>query len=117
MLNSKIIDQCIKKLEGYKSTLSYIEGDSQSSSGYNCAIDCVNDSIKTRIDSLSDSLREYEPDDNIDEKCECFNEISSMLAVLNADCQNLSGNEFDDAFKRRLSECIEDLYAILEEYS
>ncbi len=117
MIKSKIIIRCINELVEFKYSLLHIEGGDKKTEGYNCAIDCVKDSLKTRIDSLSDSLKEYDPQDNVDEKCECYNEIASMLDVLNADCQNLSKSEFDLAFEEKLKECIKDLSLILEKYA
>ena len=117
MISSAIITQCINDLEKYKNSLSYICGDSESAHGYNCAIDCIKDSLKSRIEALADSLKEYDPQDKIDENCECYNEISSMLEVLNADCQNLSDSEFDNTFEEKMRECIKELSLVLEKYS
>lgn len=117
MIKSKVFVNCIKDLEDFKNSLLYIEGTDSSSEGYNCAIDCVKDSLCTRIDSLKESMKEYDPQDNIDEKCECYNEISSMLSVLNADRKDVRGTEFDKSFEEKIKECIKVLALLLEKYA
>lgn len=117
MIKSHIITACIDELANLKLMLMHIEGSSPTSNGYNCAIDCVRDSLQTRIDSLHDSLREYSPQDCIDEKNECYNEIASMLDVLNADCANLSDSEFDTAYVSKMRECIAQLIELQKKYS
>ena len=117
MIKSNIIVTCINELVEFSYSLLHIEGNDKKTEGYNCAIDCVKDSLKTRIDSLSESLKEYDPQDKIDEKCECYNEIASMLTVLNADCKSLSNSEFDSAFGAKMTECIKEISLILQKYS
>ena len=117
MIQSKIISKCIEELADFRNSLMSIENDSQYADGYNCAVSCVKGSVQTRIDSLCESLQIYDPNDKINEADECYNEIASLLTVLNEDCEGADDSEFGKSFTNKIKECIKQLADIQSKYS
>ena len=71
--------------------------------GVNCAIECVNESIDTRIDMLKNDMF-----------FSCEENIASLILTLENDCKDIEGNkEFDNGFVKTVKPIIKSLQKYL----
>ncbi|MBQ4071503.1 MAG: hypothetical protein IJD51_03715 [Clostridia bacterium] len=110
-----IIVDCIKELTAFKASLSPIEEKTKADEGYNCAVSCAKSSAQTRIDYLTEWIEDYSVGDDICEEYECYDCISSMIWVFNADGEPIEV-EFDKGFSLVMQECIPKLEKLLKKY-
>ena len=102
---------CAKKLYEILETLTEINQSNNLSEGYNCAVFCIKDGIKTRIDLIS----KFCDKNDANSTCAiiCLDQIENLIVILD-ECINDANGLFKEGFEKAVTKFKADLENIIQ---